>query len=704
MRVVANVMSIDRGAAVARIFLVCLAVLLAPGPARAELDSIEILERAVVADGKAFGNTGPYERLRGKLHFAVEATAPENQAVVDLRAAPRDAQGRVHFATDFELLRPLETARGNGRLLYEPPNRGNIGMLRLLNDAAPSNVIASADDVGTGFLMEQGYALLWTGWSWDVLPGGDRLRADLPVATDGARPLFGLVTGEITVTQPTQTARHTGLNAVGYDPAQIDDANAKLAVRDTALGARTPIPRERWHFGRKIDGKIVYDPAYITLDGGFKPGQIYTVTYAARAPRVAGLGMVAIRDALLFFHHDKADRNGTPNPLIETGGDLPRTVLAFGHSQSARLLATMIAQGFAADSRGRLAFEGAFLASAGAGKGSFNYRFAQPSRHASPDVELDFPTDTFPFTSATETDAVTGASGSILDKLNAAGVVPRVIVLNSATDYWTRAASLIQTTPDAATDLAADRHLRLYLVAGAAHSPAGTTERGDFAHCRNPLDYRPLLRALLLHLDGWVTLKKEPPPSAVPTIADGSLGKLTAYGDAMPQIPGLRLPAHMLDPPRLDFGPQFASDGIATIVPPKVGRIYPALVPMPDADGLDKAGIRMPAISVPLGTYTGWNPQNAATGAPDRLGRWDGSFMPFPRTENERIASNDPRMAIAERYPKRDAYVEAYAAATLALAKQELIIGPDINPMIERAGALYDRLMARDPASEGCAF
>ena len=704
MRIVANVMTVDWGAAAARVLLVWLTVLLTPGPACAELDTIEILERAVVADGKSFGSTGPYERLRGKLHFAVEATAPENQAVVDLRAAPRDAQGRVHFATDFELLRPLDTTRGNGRLLYEPPNRGNIGMLRLFNDANPTNVIASAEDAGSGFLMEQGYALLWTGWSWDVLPGGDRLRAALPIATDGAKPLFGVVTGEITVTQPTTTARHAGRGAVGYDPARVNDPDARLTVRDTALGARNPIPRERWHFGRQIDGKIIYDPAFITLDGGFKPGSIYAVTYVARAPRVAGLGMVGIRDALLFFHHDKADRNGTPNPLIETGGQLPRTVLAFGHSQSARLLSTMIAQGFAADSRGRLAFDGAFLASAGAGKGSFNYRFAQPSRHASPDIELDFPTDTFPFSSAAATDAVTGATGSTLDKLNAAGVAPRVIVLNSATDYWTRAASLIQTTPDAAMDLAADRRQRLYLVAGAAHSPAGPTDRGEFAHCRNPLDYRPVMRALLLHLDGWVTLRKEPPASAVPTIADGSLGKLSAYSDAMPQIPGLRLPGHMLDPPRLDFGPLFASEGVATIVPPKIGKIYPALVPMPDADGLDKAGIRMPSISVPLGTYTGWNPQNAATGAPDRLGRWDGSFMPFPRNENERISSNDPRSSITERYAKRDAYVEAYAAATLALAKQELILGPDINPMIERAGALYDRLMARDPTGEGCAF
>jgi hypothetical protein len=694
-----------RGIAPWAMRFLCWAMLaLAPGGARADVDRVEVLARGVVADGKAFGNVGPYEWLRGKLYFAIEATAAENQAVVDIRATARDGQGRVHFTADFVLLRPLDAARGNGRLLYEVPNRGNVGLLGLFNNGTQGNIPAGAEQAGNGFLMEQGYALLWTGWSWDVPPGNDRLRADLPVATDGGKPLQGLVSGEITVNQATASAMHTGLAAIGYEPARIDDPEARLTVRDGAFGTRTPIPRERWHFGRRVDGRLVYDPAFVTLDGGFKPGQIYTVTFTARGPRVAGLGLAGIRDALLFFRHERTDRLGNPNPLVDMGGELPRAVLAFGHSQSARVLTTMIAQGLIADGRGRLAFDGAFLNAAGAGKGSFNYRFAQATRHFSPDVELDYPTDWFPFTTAPETDPVTGASGSILDKANPGNAVPKLIVANSATEYWARGASLIHVAVDGSADIAPDRRARLYFLAGANHVPATGGERGDLAHCRNPLDQRPVLRALLLHLDGWVTLKKEPPPSMLPLVADGTLGKLSAYTEAMPKIPGLRLPARMLDPPRLDFGPQFAADGIATLVPPKVGKAFTALVPLPDADGLDKAGIRMPELVAPLGTYTGWNPQNAATGAPERLARWSGSFAPFARNENERLAVGDPRPSIAERYSSREAYIEAYAAATLALAKQELIAGSDINPMVERAGALYDRIMAHDPASETCGF
>lgn len=674
-------------------------------PAFADVERVEVLTRGVVADGKSFGNVGPYEWLRGRLYMAVEAGAAENLPIVDLKLAPRDGQGRVHFAADFMLMRPLDPTRGNGRLLYEVPNRGNVGALSFFNSATGGNIPLTAEQAGNGFLMEQGYTVLWTGWTWDIAPGGDRLRADLPVATEGGKAITGLVNGEITVTQATPTAKHTGLASLGYEPARLDDPEAKLTVRDTAFGTRNPIARERWHFGRRVEGRVVYDPSLITLDGGFKPGQIYTVTYAARGPHVAGLGLAGIRDALLFFRHEKADRYGNANPFVETGGELPKAVLAFGHSQSARVLITVIAQGLAADGRGRLAFDGALLSGAGAGKGSFNYRFAQSSRHFSPDVELDFPTDWFPFTTATQTDPVTNTSASLLDKASAANAVPRMIFVNSATEYWARGGSLIHAAVDGSADIAADRRARVYLVAGANHVPASGGDRGDFAHCRNPLDQRPVLRAMLLHLDGWVTLKKDPPPSIVPTITDGTLGKLSAYNEAMPKISALRLPSKLLEPPRLDFGPQFGSDGIAAIVPPKIAaKAYTALVPLPDLDGLDKGGIRMPELVAPLGTYTGWNLQNAATGAPERIARWSGSFVPFARNENERLAAADTRSSIAERYPKRENYIEAYAAATLALAKQELIVGSDINGMIDRAGAFYDKLMARDPASEACGF
>jgi len=246
--------------------------------------------------------------------------------------------------------------------------------------------------------------------------------------------------------------------------------------------------------------------------------------------------------------------------------------------------------------------------------------------------------------------------------------------------------------------------VRVYSVASAQQRSGASGERLDLAHCVNPMDYRPVLRSLLLHLDAWVTLRTEPPASAVPNLADGSLGKLSAYVLAFPKVPGLRTPSRMFEPARLDFGARFLGEGLLEILPPRPGKAFTALVPLADADGLDRAGIRLPDIAVPLGSYTGWNPQNAATGAPERLGRTEGSFIPFARTENDRLAANDPRTSIQERYADREAYRQAYAAATLALAEKGLILGPDINPMIERAAGFYDRIMTRDPKDESCGY
>lgn len=673
-------------------------------PARAGVERVEILERAVLAEGRGFGGVGPYERLRGRLHFAVDAAAAENQAVTDIRLAPRDAQGRVAFAADFMMLRPVDGGRANGRLLFEASAAAGPALLSLFNDATNALLPSSSAEAGNGFLMDQGYSLLWMGWNWDVAPGDGRLRADLPLALDGGKPLFGRVLAEIAVTQPTTAARITGgARAVGYAPAVPDDPDAVMTVRESAGAPRVQVPRERWRFGRKVGARTIHDPAYVTLDGGFKPGALYTVSHVARGPRVAGLGLAAVRDALLFFHFERADRYGAPNPLIAGGGELPRAVIAFGHGESARMLQTMIHDGLSADGRGRLAFDGALLNALGAAKGPFNHRFGQGARETAGDLGADYPTFWYPFATAPQADPVTGENRGVLDRAAANDAAPRLFYVNTSTEYWTRAASLTHTGIGAAADLAPHARARIYAVAGAQQRSGATDERLDLAHCVNPLDYRPVLRSLLLHLDAWITLRAEPPASDYPTIAGAALAPAAAYLEAYPKIPGARAPVRALDPLRMDFGGCFLS-GIVDVLPPRTGRPFGVLVPLTDADGLERAGIRLPDVSVPLGTYTGWNPQNAATGAPDRLSRTEGSFFPFPRTEDERLAAGDPRRAISERYANRDAYTQAYAAAALALAEKGLILGSDINPMIERARAFYDRLQARDPKDESCSY
>ncbi|MCB2107731.1 MAG: hypothetical protein KDE14_08535 [Rhodobacteraceae bacterium] len=671
----------------------------------AEVVRIEILDRTPYLGGRAFGDVGAYEQLTGRMTYAVDPNADDNKVVADVANAPRDAGGKVVFSADFMILKPIDPARANGRLLYEVNNRGGVGSLGFFNDAASALRGASKDEqAGNGFLFEQGYTLVSSGWTWDVPPGPNRLRADLPTATVDGRAVTGAVTGEIAVTRPTESAQHIGMLSVGYAPVDLGDPSAVLTKRDHASDTRRPIPRDRWRFGRNVDGVFYPDPAWITLEGGFTPGAIYNVTYTAREPRVVGLGLIAIRDTLLFLRGARRDAFGGINPLTENGGDLPTTVIGFGISQSGRLLSNMLLLGLTGDASGRRAMDGLFIHVAGGGKGSFNYRFAQSSRHFSPDVEMDYPTDFAPFSTASVTDPLSGTTSNLFDRAISRGTIPKVFFVNTSAEYWARAASLIHTTHDGAEDVAPHPSARLYFVAGGQHGAASSGSRRNFSACRNPLDYRPMMRALLLQLDAWVTQGREPEPTTVPRLADNQLTDLTAYVAAFPEIPAARTPVRFLEPPRLDFGPRFDTEGIADIVPPKPGPNYVTRVPVPDADGIDQGGLRMPEVSVPLGTYTGWNLQNADTGAPERLGRWDGSFFPFARDENERIATRDSRISIAERYATRDDYVRAVAEQTLLMAERELILGADVNPLIERAGRFYDRVTSHDPSDESCDY
>lgn len=685
------------------------ALIAPPDSAQSAVDRVEVQARSIVANGASFGLVGPYVRFSGRLHYSIDPASEFNAAIHDLDLAPKDERGRVPFSGDFVLLMPLNPERGNGRLIYDVTNRGNMVALGRFNDSQGRTGARSSADMGNGFLMEQGYAILWTGWNWDVVPRAETLTIDLPVATqeDGAS-IIGTIIGEIAPTQPTTTARHIGMGARGYPPAQWDSRRARLSVRNAGENTYEPVPRDAWRFGRPIEadspGPTLRDPAWITLDTGFEPGRVYRLTYQARNPPIVGLGLAALRDALSFFRYEKSDSIGTGNPLSAQGGALPSAALAYGHSQSGRALNTLIWEGLHVDERGRMIFDGVMIDGAGGGKGSFNFRFAQTSRHFSPDIELDFPTDFFPFSTVEQFDTISGERSSLLSEARRLNAVPRIFILNTSTEYWARSASLIHTDTLGATDVSPDPSVRLYVIAGGQHAVGTSNQRDTLVHCRSPLDHRPVLRALLSHLDAWVSLDRAPPASQYPRLSDGTLVSADTYRAGFPDVAFMRTPNAPLSPPSLDFGSQFAETGIPEKVPPTRGASYETRVLATDEDGLELAGVRLPDISVPLGTHTGWNPQNAETGAPNRLSRWFGSFIPFARTVTERNATGDPRSAITERYISKDDYVTAYAEATLDLANQEMILGLDINPMIERAGLLYEQVLSHTPSDESCGF
>src|SRR5262252_104271 len=161
---------------------------LAVAPAAAEVVRIDVTSRADLVGGQPFGASGPYEKLAGKIFFAVDPALPANRIVPDIDKAPRNAAGKVEFSADFYLIKPKNIARGNGAVLYEVSNRGGKGMLGFFNHASGSLDPSTANDVGDGFLMNQGFALLWVGWQFDPPPQRAGLvRVYPPTATESGK-------------------------------------------------------------------------------------------------------------------------------------------------------------------------------------------------------------------------------------------------------------------------------------------------------------------------------------------------------------------------------------------------------------------------------------------------------------------------------------------------------------------------------------
>jgi hypothetical protein len=344
-------------------------------------------------------------------------------------------------------------------------------------------------------------------------------------------------------------------------------------------------------------------------------------------------------------------------------------------------------QGFNADEEGRMALDGVLAHAAGAGRGSFNYRFAQPSRDARPTSSIFFPTDIFPFTDKPEKDPVTGASGGLLDLAVADTVTPKIFFSNTSYEYWGRVAALIHISADGKQDASISDTVRIYHFTGLQHFSAsfppqkGTgDEMGQ--EPESPLPIRYFWRAMIANMDAWVRSDTLPPASNYPKIRDGNLVPLEKY--ALPAIPGVNRPHEASPAYRLDFGPNW-QQGILSIQPPQVGPAFPVLVPQVDADGNERDGVRLPEITVPLATYTGWNLRDPSIGAPDQRVSFEASYLPFPKTAAERQTTGDPRKSIAERYPSREDYLARYKRAVDELVQQRWILPEDRAAQLRRA-------------------
>ena len=543
--------------------------------AGASVVRVETAETTPVARG--------YEKLSGRVYFAVDPDDPRNRDIVDISLAPKNAAGLVEFAADFELLRPTDPAKSNRTLLFEVVNRGKKGMLQMFNRSG-------ANDLGDGLLMEQGYTLLWLGWQHDVpqTPGLMRLHAPT------ARNVKGLVRAEYTPSTRVDRFSLGDSDHLPYKPSDLK--NVSVTVREDIHAQRRPLPPDAWH---------IEDGTRVRLHSPAFPGHVYEVVYEAADPVVAGLGLAGMRDVV--------------SHLRKTAG-LEHTI-GFGVSQSAMALRAFLYEGFNQDEQGDRVFDGIFGHVAGARRSTFQ-RFTQPSRTAGPRRNASLSTTEQPPYTDTE----------LLARTRALKVEPKIFWTNSTYEYWGSGASLLHTTFDGLKDVPLGKNTRMYVFGGGQHGPAAFPPKDSGGvNLPNFNDYRWSIRALLQPLREWVVSDKEPPTSVYPTLASGTLTPVDKY-----KFSAVQLPSEIHTPALADFGPEFSKKGIIAYEPPRVVRILQPLVPQADADGNDLGVVRMPEVTCAIAAYTGWNLRTEKIGAPGRLLANTGSYVPFDLAKVQR--------------------------------------------------------------------
>jgi hypothetical protein len=664
------------------LILAILSLALSAARASARVVRVEILSRADITG--TFGNAGTYERITGKVYFAFDPRNPENRRIVDLGLAPRNSRGEVEAWSEFVILHPKDRSRSADLAVLDIVNRG--GMTTFIfnlgrNGRASPN---SSDYYGDALLMKRGITIVALGWQWDVPPSPAALHFGAPTVGTPDNPVTGLVRSDITIDTATATIPlgHSLANAIGYPVAAENDRANVLTVRDSPTGARRIIPRSDWSFARDSAGTIVADPRWVYMARGFQPGKIYEVVYRAKDPVVVGAGLAAVRDMMSYLKYN-------PSALTHvTYG------IGYGVSQTGRFIRHFLYQGFNTDESGRVAFDGFFVHTGGAGRGSFNHRFAQPSRDAQPYSTFFYPTDVFPFTSVRTRDPVTEKSAGLRDDLRGSAAT-KVFYVDGGHEYWGRAASLTHTTPDGKRDVGFLPTERRYVISSAQHSSPGAWPvpqdagiSGTAAYRGDPLDQRLALRALMSALVDWVKDGKEPPPSRYPTLASGNLVRPAAQKfPAIPHLPVARIPHQ---PYRLDFGPRW-NEGIIDLEPPRLGAPYPVFVSRVDSIGNELGGIRSIEILVPLATYYPWQLRSGMAAANDRLVSFRGTFIPLPRTEADRATTRDSRPSVEALYSNRSQFTAKVDSAIASLVSDRFLLEEDAAGARSRMSDAWNR-------------
>jgi Alpha/beta hydrolase domain len=662
---------------------VILSMLLLPAFSEARITRIVIdpaRSQSPTFEGRSFGTVGQYEKFRGTAFGELDPSDPRNALITDIELAPRNAAGKVEYSTDIFILKPVHLNNGNHRLFIDFNNRGQMRVGRL-NDVDLTNNPTTAADAGTGFIMNLGYSIVSMGWDFGAT-GFDSMKISVPVASN---PDGSAITGpsyEYLVFDNATTLTST----LTYPAASLDKSQATLTVRARLDDPPVTVPETGWEYTTSAGTAIRLLPAGTP----FLQSYVYEFTYTAKNPVVAAVGLAALRDFISFLRYGTAAEG---NPLA---GDVQHT-FSYSISQPSRTLNDFQRLGFNEDEGGKRVIDG-ILSHTGGGSGDqINYRFAQTGRTERNRQNHLYPEGVFPFAHQVLTDHLSGKTGGRSASCTATNTCPKRFEVNTANEYWVKAGSLLHTDTRG-RDLKDPKNVRFYLMSGLSHGVGDITDRGVCQQFTNAVSPYAAHRALLVALDEWVSHGIQPPKSEVPRLADHTAAFAVPHPGSQtgvvpqavlgwPTIPGVTYNGLITTRYFLDFGPMF-EDGILSNSPPSVaGRpAYPTFVSKVDEDGNELAGVRLPPVEAPVATTTGWALRREGFSENEGC-ESDGQHIPFTTSKAERLAADDPRLSLQERYKDHDGYVKAVTKAAKKLQKQRFLLLDDVQRYIEEAEA-----------------
>ena len=360
----------------------------------AAVTSIEVTDKEVLSDGS---RDFSYTTIRGVVYFTLDPKEPGNASIIDIQHAPTNGRGEVEYSADFKLVVPDDSV-ANGGLLYMVNNRGR--------GATPPEISLQNP------LAELGYTYLLTGWINEITERPGALRLHAPIVGSEQETITGDVRYEVSVSQQSNDVNIAGGGHLSYEPTKEGLDSASLSERQYLTDPRVPIERSQFDLRVNDSSNSNQKEVILNLEGGFKPGYIYELIYEAKNPVLAGAGLSAIRDLISLIRYggegsEQLERLNLP--------EIEHTV-AYGFSQSGRLLRQYLYDGFNADLEQRQVFDGVIPFIAGGGYGMFNNRFAMPTRTNGQHSNYLYPNDLFPFTYGDSVDPFTGETDGILKK------------------------------------------------------------------------------------------------------------------------------------------------------------------------------------------------------------------------------------------------------------------------------------------------